>query len=171
MRSALPQYMNRTTGLEFTPLGAAPSVTVASKPSDSHRTLSLSTVLGRPVTNKASNLTMKRPWRMALEDVEVFVITHEQSREEVPTTLEHSNHGPRVVGGGTQKALGLRLEWTLLSWSAAWPLSYAMGSWEGSPAGESPSLCFRKMTPKGQVDPLQGARHAREPGGPAVGPI
>ena len=27
------------------------------------------------------------------------------------------------------------------------------------------------MTPKGQVDPLQGTCHAWEPGGPAVGPI
>lgn len=48
---------------------------------------------------------------MAWEDVEVFVSTGEQSREEVPTTLEHPNHSSRVVGGGTP---GLRLEWTHL---------------------------------------------------------
>lgn len=41
---------------------------------------------------------------MAWGDVEVFVSTGEQSREEVPTMLEHPNHGSRVVGGGTPGA-------------------------------------------------------------------
>lgn len=104
------------------------------------------------------------PWRMWRSSSSHM----SKAQEEVPTTLEHSNHGPRVVGGGTQGP------WAETGMDPSATVSrvalISMGSWEGSPAGWVPKSVFQKDDTKGQVDPTSSARHTHEPRRTSRGP-